>query len=120
MEYALPRWTTSVGSTQHLASTRNSSRALQFRVSNFESKNLVRRAPADTKMGATEQGALRITGCSFKATEDDVAGFFDGYGCVAGSVKFKMDPETGRKKGECAVLFEDCNEAERACKEKQK
>jgi RNA recognition motif-containing protein len=97
-----------------------SSRALHFRVSNFESKNLVRRAPADTKMGATEQGALRITGCSFKATEDDVAGFFDGYGCVAGSVKFKMDPETGRKKGECAVLFEDCNEAERACKEKQK
>lgn len=71
-------------------------------------------------MGATEQGALRITGCSFKASEDDVAGFFDGYGLVAGSVKFKMDPETGRKKGECAVLFEDSNEAERACKEKQK
>jgi len=49
-----------------------------------------------------------------------VAGFFDGYGMVAGSVKFKVDPETGRKKGECAVLFDDCNEAERAIKEKQK
>ena len=54
-----------------------------------------------------------------------MADFFDGYGfnpygLVAGSVKFKMDPETGRKKGECAVLFEDCNEADNACKAKQK
>jgi hypothetical protein len=84
----------------------------------------VRRAPADTKIGAIEQGALRIM-CSFKASENDVADFFDGhafnpYGLVAGCVKFKIDAETGRKKGECAVLFEDCNDAERACKVKQK
>ena len=39
---------------------------------------------------------------------------------VAGSLKFKVDPETGRKKGEAACLFEDSNEAERAIKEKQK
>ena len=57
---------------------------------------------------------------SFKASEDDVVQWFDGYGIVAGSVKFKVDPDTGRKKGECAALFEDYTEAERAQKEKQK
>jgi len=85
---------------------------------------LVRRAPADTKMSDTEQGALRII-CSFKASEYDVADFFDGhgyntYGLVAGSVKIKKDLETGRSRGECAVLFEDINEAQRAFKAKQR
>lgn len=113
-----------MGSKLHLASTRSNSKANQSKVRNLSLMALVRRAPADTKMSDTEQGALRII-CSFRASEDDVADFFDGhgyntYGLVAGSVKIKKDLETGRSRGECAVLFEDINEAQRACKAKQR
>jgi RNA recognition motif-containing protein len=49
-----------------------------------------------------------------------VAEFFADYGMVAGSLKHRVDEETGRKKGDAAALFEDCVEAERAIKDKQK
>jgi len=56
----------------------------------------------------------------FKATDEEIAEFFDGYNMVPGSIKYQMNEETQRKTGHCAVLFESCEDAERAFKEKQK
>ncbi len=74
-----------------------------------------RDAGADT--GPKEQGALRLQGLPFKATDEDVAAFFEGYNMVPDSLKYQMNEE-GRKTGQAAVLFESTEDAERAFKEK--
>jgi RNA recognition motif-containing protein len=82
----------------------------------------VRRAPANSQIGessAKEPAALTLKGLPFKATEEDIAAFFEGYNMVPGSIKYQMNEE-GRKTGLAAVLFESEQDKERAFKEKQK
>jgi RNA recognition motif-containing protein len=52
-------------------------------------------------------------------TEEQIAEFLEGYNFVEGSLKFHMNEE-GRKSGMAAVLFASEEDAERACKEKQR
>jgi len=52
-------------------------------------------------------------------TEEQIAEFFEGYNMVEGSLKFHMNEE-GRKSGMAAVLFNSEEDAEKACKEKQR
>ena len=66
-----------------------------------------------------EKGSLRMQGLPFRATEEEIAEFFDGFNLVSGSVKFQMNEE-GRKTGQAAVLFESTDDADRAFAEKQK
>lgn len=67
----------------------------------------VRRAPSDTivpvkppKMLGSKQvdsdyddsyGALRMRGLPFKATDDEIIGFFAGYDIIPTSIKYKLD-----------------------------
>lgn len=60
-----------------------------------------------------------MQGLPFKASDEDIEEFFQGYNMVPGSVKYQQN-EDGRKTGHAAVLFESCEDAERAFKEKQK
>lgn len=95
----------------------------------FDQKDLkgsqvqIRRAPADSSLsgdaGPKEQAALRMQGLPFKASDEDIEEFFAGFNMVAGSLKYQMN-EDGRKTGQAAVVFESCEDAERAFKEKQK
>lgn len=77
------------------------------------------RRDAGADSGPKEQAALRLQGLPFKATDEDVAAFFEGYNMVPNSLKYQMNEE-GRKTGQAAVLFESTEDAERAFKEKQK
>ena len=78
----------------------------------------LRRQPADSSLGeAKEQAALRLQGLPFKATEEEIAEFFEGFNMVPDSIKFQENEE-GRRTGQAAVLFECCHDAERAFKEK--
>lgn len=52
-------------------------------------------------------------------TEEQIAEFFEGYNMVEGSLKFHVNEE-GRKSGMAAVLFNSEEDAEKACKEKQR
>jgi len=79
----------------------------------------LRRARKDTKLEPKEQAALRMQGLPFKATDEDIAEFFEGYNMVPGSIKYQQNEE-GRKTGHAAVLFESQADADRAFKEKQK
>ena len=81
----------------------------------------IRLANKDSSIGGgpKEQAALRMQGLPFKATDEDIEEFFSGYNMVPGSVKYQQNEE-GRKTGHAAVLFESCEDAERAFKEKQK
>lgn len=41
---------------------------------------------------------MRLRGLPFEVTEDEIYSFFDGYGPVVGSLKFKVN-ENGRRSG---------------------
>jgi RNA recognition motif-containing protein len=93
--------------------------ALKFDQKQLDSQEVqVRRCPADTAIAST-QGALRLGNWPWRVTEEQIAEFLDGYNFVEGSLKFHMNEE-GRKSGMAAVLFASEEDAERACKEKQR
>lgn len=80
----------------------------------------MRRAPADAPVGGPKvEAALRLQGLPFRATEEEIAEFFEDFNMVSGSVKFQLNEEQ-RKTGIAAVKFESEEDAERAFKEKQK
>ena len=68
---------------------------------------------------AVEKGALTLKGLPWKATEEDIVQFFEGYNYIPESLKWQVNPE-GKKTGLAAVLFESSSDAERAFKDKQK
>lgn len=83
--------------------------------------DVVRKDAADTAFedAPTEKGALTLKGVPWKATEEDIIAFFDGYNMVSGSLKWQVNEE-GKKTGLAAVLFETSTDQERAFKDKQK
>lgn len=105
------------------SSAKGASAALAFDLKKLGDNSVqVRRAPANSQIGessAKEPAALTLKGLPFKATEEDIAAFFEGYNMVSGSIKYQMN-EDGRKTGLAAVLFESEEDKERAFKEKQK
>jgi hypothetical protein len=60
-----------------------------------------------------------LRGLPFRATDDEIYEFLEGYGVRLGSLKFKLD-DTGRKSGWAAVLCGKKSEALRAVAEKDK
>ncbi len=79
----------------------------------------MRKAAADTPFddAPVEKGALTLKGLPWKATEEDIAQFFDGYNYIPESLKWQVNEE-GKKTGLAAVLFQSSNDAERAFKDK--
>ena len=77
-----------------LSNLKSAEAALAFDQKSLAGNSItVRRAPADCPLeggdsGPKEQGALRLQGLQFKATEEEIAEFFADYNMVPGSIKF--------------------------------